>query len=145
MPSGFTWDTTPEIFVDGFENYTIDTFHILFDLCIVYADKIQTAMRLNATWTDSCMPGREYLRAEAFYPDTNSVGIRAWYDLDLYRSQCGEPPFDWASGHENKTFAQSGVISIILPRGETEGAGQKTALGALADELFDAVRALYAH
>lgn len=141
---GFTWDTPPTVFNDGLENYTTDTFALLFALCQEFAQKIQTAMRLTAPWVDECMPGREYLKAEAFYPDQWSVGIRAWYDLDLYREQCGEPSFDWGTRHETSTFAQSGVISIILPRGETEGQGQSTVLGSLADELWDRVKALYA-
>lgn len=141
----FEWITDPtDVFPEGLEGYEFTTFSVLFELCKQYAERIQTAMRQNATWLDSCMPGREYLRAEAFYPDRWSVGIRGWYDLDLYRSECGEPPFDFGYRHELTTFAQSGVISIILPRGEVEGHAQKTMLGSLADELWDAVRALYA-
>ena len=142
---GFEWITPPDVFNDGLETYTITTFAELFDLCVHYADLIQTAMRLTAPWADECMPGKEYLRAEAFYPDQWSVGIRAWYDLELYRQTCGEPPtFDWSWRHETQTFGQSGVISVILPRGETEGSGQSTVLGTLADQFWDAVRALYA-
>lgn len=141
----FVWDSDPvDVFPQGIEDYELATFSTLFALCQKYADLIQAAMRQNATWIDSCMPGREYLRAEAYYPSQWSVGIRGWYDLDLYRSECGEPPYDWGYRHEMTTFAQSGVISIILPRGEVEGHTQKTMLGSLADDLWDAVRALYA-
>ena len=141
----FEWTVDPlDVFPQGMDDYELNTFATLFELCTVYADKIQTAMRQNATWLDTCLPGREYLRAEAFYPDQWSVGIRGWYDLDLYRSECGEPQWDWGTRHETMTFAKSGVISIILPRGEVEGHAQATMLGSLADELWDAVRSLYA-
>jgi len=128
----FEWVTPPTIFEDKLEDYTITTFAELFDLCKEFAIKIQTAMRQNAPWVDECMPGREYLRAEAFYPTQWSVGIRVWYDLDYYRAQCGEPPFDFGVRHETMTFAVAGVVS-----------GQRTALGSLADELMDRIKALY--
>jgi len=63
--------------------------------------------------------------SEAFYPDQWSVGIRAWYDLDMYREQCGEPAWDWATRHETSTFAQSGVISIILPAAKPKAEGNQ--------------------
>lgn len=137
----FEWITAPTVFEEGLADYEIATFHELFAFCEDYATRIQFALRRDAPWQDQCMPGREYIRAEAFYPDTQSVGIRIWYDLDLYRSQCGEPPFDWGARHETVTFSVAGVISVILPQGELSG--RDTALGAWADELWDSVRALY--
>lgn len=135
----FSWQVDPSVWNEGFSEYETTTFHELFALCEQWAIRIQDWMRQNATWIDECMPGKEYLRAEAFYPDTWSVGIRAFYDLDLYRSQCGEPSYDWGTRHEQMTFSQVGVISIILPR-----AIQGGVLGQLADDFMDAVRALYA-
>lgn len=140
----FEWQTSPDVFVQGMEQYTARTFDALYAICVKHAQVIETYMRQNATWQDECMPGREYLRAAAFLDESGfQVGIRVWYDLELYRQQCGEPPFDWGTRHEMITFAKSGVIGVIVPRGETEGNVSKTALGSLADDLWDEVRALY--
>lgn len=140
----FVWDARPEaVFPEGVAEYGSAIFNTLFGLCIDYAEKIQTAMRRNAPWEDLCMPGREYLKAEAYFPSRWTVGIRVWYDMELYAQSCGDVPYDFGTRHETMTFAQAGAISIILPRGEVEGQGQQTALGSLADELFDAVRALF--
>ena len=135
----FQWDVEPSVWVQGMEDYTDTTFHELFALAEQWALRIQDWMRQNAPWEDACFPPKEYLKADAFYPDTWSVGIRAWYDLDLYRSQCGEPPYDFGTRHETETFSQAGVISIILPRGSQGGV-----LGQMAEDFMDAIRALYA-
>ena len=108
----FQWETPPDIWVEGIDNYTVDTFAELFAVCVKHAQIIQNYLRANAPWEDACDPERTYLRAEAFYPDQWSVGIRIWYDLEAYRQKCGEPPFDWGSRHEQVTFAKKGVISV---------------------------------
>lgn len=150
----FQWDTPPDVWVDGIENYTVDTFAELFAVCAKHAQIMQNYLRANAPWEDENDPERTYLKAEAYYPDRWSVGIRVWYDLEGYRQKLADPKkesyrqaggesFDWATRHETVTFAKKGVIAIIMPRGETEGQGQMTALGSLADDLWDEVRALY--
>lgn len=138
----FQWTTPPDVFNDGIDQYVKLTFDTLFQLCVDYAARIQVFMRSNAPWNDSCMPGKEYLRAEAFRDEGGwQVGIRAFYDLDLYRQNCGEPAYDFGFRHETMTFSNAGAISIILPR--ADGSVASTVLGNLADELWDAVRALY--
>lgn len=140
----FEWETPPDVWVKGLEAYEDETFHELFAICQKYAELIQADLRANAPWEDTCMPGREYLRAEAFYPDRWSVGVRIWYDLELYRQNCPEPEFDWGHRHEAITFKKKGVIAVIAPRGEVEGQMGRTALGNWADQFWDEIRAQYA-
>lgn len=139
----FQWDVPPDVWVTGIDNYEDETLNTLFSICQKHAERMQAYMRANAPWEDECDPERTYLRAEAYYPGRWSVGIRIWYDLEAYRAKCGEPPFDWSVRHELATFKKKGVISIIAPRGETEGAAAATALGSLADDLWDEIRSLY--
>lgn len=140
--AGFIWVRPPEVFITGMEQYRNDVEDAIFSKCIDYAVIIEDWMRRNAPWEDTCMPNREYLRAEAFWNhDTGEIGIRAWYDLELYRSQCGEPPYNWGERHERMNFSKAGVISIILPHPD---AGGPTVLGEWADALWDEIQAMFA-
>lgn len=136
----FQWQTTPEdAFQAMMDDYQARLMDGLFEICEQFAVRIQAWMRANAPWHDSCMPSREYLVTAAYRDDAAlTVGVTAYYDLDVYRAQCPEPEWDWGWAHETFTFAKAGVISIILPRGAQGGV-----LGDLADDLWDAVRAKF--
>lgn len=134
----FQWDTPPDVWVKGYEAYSEALIDALFDKMIEFAALTQQFMRQNAPWVDDCMPGREYLRAQAFRDDrTDEVGIVAYYDLDTYRRNCPEPDWDWGLAHETFTFRKAGVIAIILPRGNV------SVLGDVADDLWDQIRAIF--
>lgn len=141
----FQWDVTPEqAFGELIREYTQTSLDTIFGIAIKHAALMQTYIRANATWEDDCMPGREYLIVEAYIDDTNEVGIRAYYDLALYRENCGEKTkYPWEFQHEFKTFKDKGVIAVINRRGEMEGGIAKTVLGSLADDFWDEIRALY--
>jgi hypothetical protein len=134
----FKWNTSPDVFNLGFAEYWDEVMDALYALMVEYAPIIQQFMRENAPWKDSCMPGREYLIAEAWRDSAaNEVGILAYYDLETYRRTCPEPDWDWGWAHEQYTFKKAGVIAIILPRGAV------SVLGDMADELWDRVRVLF--
>lgn len=136
----FVWDDDLEtVWGQGMADYTVTVLDTLYALCTEYAGRIQDWMRTNAPWQDTCLPNREYLVAVATRDDTDyTVGIRCYYDLEIYRAQCGEPPFNWAGMHEFSNFSKAGPISIIVPGGTPRGA-----LGDLVDELWDRIRALF--
>lgn len=132
----FKWNTNPDVFNLGFAEYADVVMEQLWDLVQEFAPLVEQFMRQNAPWVDDCMPGREYLRADAFR-DRYEVGIVAYYDLETYRRNCPEPEWDWGLAHETFTFRKAGVIAIILPRGNL------SVLGDMADDLWDQVRAMF--
>lgn len=134
----FEWKVSPDIFKLGFAEYWDETLDALYALMVQYAPLVEQFMRQNAPWKDSCMPGREYLRADPWRADAeNQVGIVAYYDLDTYRRHCPEPDWDWGWAHETYTFRKAGVIAIISPRSAV------SVMGDMADDLWDQVRAMY--
>jgi hypothetical protein len=135
----FKWTTSPDVvFVEGMQRYRETTMDALFALMEQEAVRCERWMRDNAVWHDDCMPGREYLKAVAFRDDAAlQVGIRAYYDHELYMSKCRQKPFPFGIMHELWTFPQAGVISIIVPR------RNPSVLGEFAAEVWDKVRALY--
>lgn len=140
MKARFWWDANdpPHTFPRGMANYTATMMDTIYAICVEEAENVQAFMRLNAVWKDSCMPGREYLKARAIRDDAAYlIGIEAYYDHELYLSRCPQPPFPFGIAHETYTFEKAGVISIILPR------RQNTVLGNEAPRIWDRIRALF--
>lgn len=141
----FEWDIDPIVFLSGFEEYTMAVMNAVYQLAVIHADRIQTYIRQHAPWEDDCMPGREYLKAQAFRDDEAlEVRIEVWYDEEEYNRNCPDRAINskdvsLAALHEFKMFSKKGDIGIIAPKGRPG-----TALGDLADEFWDAVRALFA-
>lgn len=135
----FEWETPPSaVFTKGFRRYQQDVMNAIYALAVTEAGEIQQFMRDNAPWEDDCMPGREYLKAEAFRDDNAlMVGIVAWYDEALYIQNCPQQPFPFGFAHELYTFKNAGIISIINTR------RTPNVLGDRARIFFDKVRALF--
>lgn len=137
----FEWETTPDVFVEGTIRYRRRMMDAIYALALTEAELIQQFMRENAPWEDDCMPGKEYLKAEAFRDDNRFlVGIDAWYDEELYIQNCRQQKqlFAFGFAHELYTFKNAGIISIINTR------RTPNVLADRARIFFDKVRALFA-
>lgn len=135
----FQWNVTPK---DAFNalmaDYARRIEDAIYQIMVEEAPNVQQFMHQNAVWQDDCMPGREYLRAEPFRDDAaKEMGIRAFYDLNVYRQHCPEPEWDWGIAHETYTFKKAGTISIILPR------RSPSVLGDEAPRIWQRVQALF--
>lgn len=139
MKASFQWETPPSPFFSTYTTaYGRMIMDAIYEICVEEAENVQAFMRANAVWKDSCMPGREYLKARAIRDDDAwEVGIDAYYDHELYLSRCPQPPFPFGIAHETFTFAKVGIISIILPR------RANTVLGDEAPRIWDRIRALF--
>lgn len=140
----FEWDVDPITWSSHFQDYMADVMDAVHALAIVHADRIQTHIRQTAPWQDDCMPGREYLKADVLRDDEDMViEIRVWYDQELYDRNCPDRAtgrdINLAILHEMQVFRKKGRIGVVAP-----AAGAGTVLGDLADEFWDAVRALFA-
>lgn len=135
----FRWEKTPlDVFPAGMRAYQMAIMDRGYALAVAEAAEIQAFMREKAPWDDDCMPGREYLKAEAFRDDNALIfGIAAWYDEALYIANCPQQPFPFGLAHELYTFKNAGVISIITTR------RTPNVLGDRAKLFFDKVRALF--
>lgn len=108
-----------ENWVTGTQEYIDLAFERLYFLMVIGASIVEEWMRSHAPWKDDCMPGKEYLRAEAYRDDAGrKVGIVAFYDSALYNQNCPDQDvtFDFSIEHEFRDFTDAGKIAILNPR-----------------------------